>query len=73
MIHECSSMQQVDVQECVELQQSNMGHVCVRRWASSSAVVLLHTLTLSWTGEARVLHLLLHLRTTAQTKEEHEV
>lgn len=59
----------------MELQQNNMGHVCVRRWASSSAVVLLHTLTFSWTGEARVLQLLLiltnsakHLRTTARTK-----
>ncbi|TKS81352.1 Transmembrane protein 25 [Collichthys lucidus] len=27
-----------------------MGRVCLRRWASGSAVVFLHTLALSWTG-----------------------
>ncbi|XP_054455437.1 transmembrane protein 25 [Anoplopoma fimbria] len=41
---------QVDVYVCAVLPQASMECVCLRRWASGSAVVLLHTLALSWTG-----------------------
>lgn len=70
-------MQQVDVEECVELKQNNMRHVCMRRWASGSAVILFQTLTISWTGETPVLPIPFvlmnsakHLITTAHVQHD---
>lgn len=48
--------EQVDVYACGALRWASMGRMCLRRWASGSAVVFLHTLALSWTGEAHGLH-----------------
>uniref|UniRef100_A0A3B4UGA2 Transmembrane protein 25 n=2 Tax=Seriola dumerili TaxID=41447 RepID=A0A3B4UGA2_SERDU len=41
---------QVDVRVNAVLHWASMERVCLRRWASGSAVVFLHTLALSWTG-----------------------
>lgn len=43
---------QVDVYACVVLRWASMERGCLKRWASGSAVVFLHTLALSWTGKA---------------------